>query len=264
MSSDGHCAIRVEHLSKRYFLNPREPLSVKSLVIRFPTALRRGVLSRPFWALQDVSLEVQRGEFLGIIGPNGSGKTTLLRIMAHIAAPTRGRVVVDGRVSALLELGSGFHPDSTGRENAFVNAVLLGLSRREAEERMPLIHEFSGLGSFIDQPMRTYSQGMYVRLGFSVAVHVDAEILLVDEVLAVGDAAFQQRCYQHVESLRDRGVTVVIVTHDLATLESYADRVILLEDGEVAVDGDPAPVIGEYLSRTHLGEGRARIDRGHR
>jgi ABC-type polysaccharide/polyol phosphate transport system ATPase subunit len=171
--------------------------------------------------------------------------------MAGLSPATRGTVVAHGRLSALLELGSGFHPNITGRENALVNGVLLGLSRQEAERRVPEIIEFSGLHEFADQPMRMYSQGMYLRLGFAVAVHVDPEILLVDEVLAVGDAEFQEKCYDRIERLRARGTTIITVSHDIFSLQKFCDRIILLDHGELVADGDPEPVISEYLWRVH-------------
>jgi ABC-type polysaccharide/polyol phosphate transport system ATPase subunit len=251
MLSETSEAIVLERVGKRYVLNLSRPDSVKTAVLHLPAVLR-GRQRWPFWALDDISLSISKGESVGIIGPNGSGKSTLLRIMGRIAPPTRGRVTVRGRVSTLLELGSGFHPQITGRENAVLNAVLLGLNLREARERMPEIIEFSELGDFIDQPMRTYSSGMYVRLGFSVAVHVRPEILLVDEVLAVGDAEFQSKCFAHIEKLREENVTIVVVSHDLWSVARFCDRVVLLTQGRVAMDGAPQPVIHEYLSRIAL------------
>ena len=199
--------------------------------------------------LHGLSVTVARGEFVGVLGPNGSGKSTLLKIMADLARPTQGKIDVRGRISALLELGAGFHPQITGRENAILNAVLLGLSRRETEEVLPHIIAFSELGDFIDEPMRTYSSGMYIRLGFSVAVHVHADVLLVDEVLAVGDAEFQQKCFDHIEKLRAKGVTIVLVSHDLGSVTRFCERAILLHHGQVQVEGKSQPVVHEYLSR---------------
>ena len=180
--------IALEGISKRYYLRAQRPEDIKTTVLHLPSFLKRGNAGQAFWALDEVSFSVKRGESMGVIGPNGSGKSTLLKIMADLAPPTRGKVEVAGRISALLELGAGFHPQITGRENAILNAVLLGLTRKEAQEALPDIIAFSELGNFIDEPMRTYSSGMYVRLGFSVAVHVTPDVLLVDEVLAVGDA----------------------------------------------------------------------------
>ncbi|HEY8491265.1 MAG TPA: ABC transporter ATP-binding protein [Dehalococcoidia bacterium] len=234
-------------VGKRYYLNFHKPSDLKSAVLHLPSVLAmRG--KHPFWALRDVNLEVRRGEALGVIGHNGSGKSTLLRLMAGLARPTEGAVRVQGRISPLLELGAGFHPQLSGRENLIVNAVLLGLRRREALERMPEIIAFAELEEFIDQPMRTYSQGMYMRLGFAVAVHVEPEILLVDEVLAVGDADFQAKCFAHIERLRAAGVTIVLVSHDLAAVERFCERAVLLQHGRMAAEGAPREVIDQYLA----------------
>ena len=193
MRSDRELAVQVDQLSKRYFLRGGRAQELKAAFLNLPGLLTNGRPGQEFWALRDISFSLRRGECLGIAGPNGSGKSTLLRVLAGITKPTSGRLAVNGRVSALLELGSGFHPQISGRENALLNAVLLGLSMREAREVLPEIIAFSELGGFIDQPMRTYSSGMYVRLGFAVAVYVRPEILLVDEVLAVGAAEFQSK-----------------------------------------------------------------------
>lgn len=247
MRSDDEFAVRLEGVSKRYYLNPKRPWQLRDLITR-PRALLRQLQPRePFWALRDVSLTVRRGEIVGIIGPNGSGKSTLLRILVGISPPTTGTVSICGRYAALLELGAGFHPQATGRENAYLNALFMGLTKSEAKEKVPEIIEFSGLQRFADQPMRTYSSGMYVRLGFSVAVHVRPEVLVIDEVLAVGDADFQERCFDHFAKLKERATTIVLVTHSVGSVKDYADRVILLEHGRVMRDGDPADVVDEYM-----------------
>ena len=212
---------------------------LKTALLHLPTFLKASRARQEFWALRDVSLTIRRGESVGIIGPNGAGKSTLLRIVSRLAPLTKGKLTVRGRVSPLLELGAGFHPQISGRENAILNAVLLGLSRKEAKEKLPEIADFSELGEFIDQPMRTYSSGMYVRLGFAVAVHVKPEILLVDEVLAVGDAEFQRKCFDHIEKLRQDKVTIVLVTHDLESVKRFCDRAVLLSHGVVAAEGKP-------------------------
>jgi ABC-2 type transport system ATP-binding protein/lipopolysaccharide transport system ATP-binding protein len=248
MLSNG-TAIALEGISKRYFLRAQRPEDIKTTVLHLPSFLKRSNGGRPLWALDDVSFSVKRGESLGVIGPNGSGKSTLLKIIADLAPPTRGKVEVAGRISALLELGAGFHPRITGRENAILNAVLLGLSKKEALEALPHIIAFSELGNFIDEPMRTYSSGMYVRLGFSVAVHVRPDVLLVDEVLAVGDGEFQQKCFDHIAKLRANGVTIVFVSHDLGSVTRFCDRAILLQHGQMQVEGDSLPVVQEYLDR---------------
>jgi lipopolysaccharide transport system ATP-binding protein len=243
-------AIHVEHLSKRYFLRGGRTQELKAMFLNLPGLFSNGRRAgHEFWALRDISFTLRPGECLGVAGPNGSGKSTLLRVMAGITQPSSGTLEVNGRVSALLELGAGFHPQITGRENALLNAVLLGLSMREAREVLPEIIEFSELGEFIDQPMRTYSSGMYVRLGFAVAVYVNPEILLVDEVLAVGDAEFQSKCFGHMDKLRQAGVTVLFASHDLPSLQRYTDRVMLLEHGQTVLEGKPAEVLHQYLVR---------------
>jgi len=246
---DNQDAIVLEGISKRYFLQSQRAGELKTALLHLLTFFRASRAKQPFWALKDLSLTIHRGESVGIIGANGAGKSTLLRIIARLAPPTRGKVMVRGRVSPLLELGAGFHPQITGRENAILNAVLLGLSHREAREKMAEIIDFSELGEFIDQPMRTYSSGMYVRLGFAVAVHVKPEILLIDEVLAVGDAEFQQKCFDHIEKLRRERVTIVLVTHDLGSVQRFCDRAVLLEHGSAVAQGTPQAVVDEYLAR---------------
>ena len=241
--------ICLEGISKRYYLRSQRPGDIKTTVLHLPSFLFPDRNRKAFWALDDVSFTVKRGESLGIVGPNGSGKSTLLKIMADLARPTQGKIDVRGRISALLELGAGFHPQITGRENAILNAVLLGLSRRETEEVLPHIIAFSELGDFIDEPMRTYSSGMYVRLGFSVAVHVCPDVLLVDEVLAVGDTEFQQKCFKHIEKLQAKGVTIVLVSHDLNSVMRFCSRAILLQHGQLQVQGKAQPVVHEYLLR---------------
>jgi ABC-type polysaccharide/polyol phosphate transport system ATPase subunit len=216
-------AIALDGVSKRYLLRTGGAQQLKAAVLSLPSTLLRGGTNRAsyhdFWALRDMSFTVRRGECLGLVGHNGSGKSTLLRVVAGITRPSEGRLTTNGRVSALLDLGAGFHPQISGSENALLNAVLLGLSLQEAREALPSIAEFSELGEFFDQPMRTYSSGMYVRLGFAVAVHVRPEILLVDEVLAVGDAEFQSKCFTHMEKLRRDGVTVMMASHDLPSVQ---------------------------------------------
>jgi lipopolysaccharide transport system ATP-binding protein len=213
---------------------------------------RRGgehIVNEAFWALRDVSMEVAPGEVVGLIGPNGAGKSTLLRLLARITPPTEGRIELHGRMAALLEVGTGFHPELTGRENVFLNGAILGLSRREIASRFDEIVEFSGVETFLDTPVKRYSSGMFVRLGFAVAAHLDAEIMLVDEVLAVGDAAFQRKCMNKMRDLtRDEGRTIVFVSHNLAWVERLCNRVFLIEGGEVAAQGPVAQVITGYLS----------------
>lgn len=245
--SSSDYAMVLDGVSKRYFINPNIPWRLRDLVTS-PRALARQLFPRePFWAVRDVSLSVHRGEVVGIIGSNGSGKSTLLRMMVGLSPPTAGHVSVHGRYAALLELGAGFHPQSTGRENAYLNALFMGLPKAEAKRLLPEIIEFSGLGAFADQPVRTYSSGMYIRLAFSVAIHVRPEILVIDEVLAVGDAAFQQKCFEHFAELKERLTTIVMVTHSMPSLIDYADRVVLMEHGQVKRDGLPQEVVEEYM-----------------
>ena len=203
---------------------------------------------RDFWALRDVSFEVKRGETFCVVGENGSGKSTLLQIVAGILQPTSGSVSMNGRVSALLELGAGFNPEFSGRDNVYLNASILGFNKRQIDRRYPEIEAFAEIGEFIDQPVKTYSSGMAVRLAFAVAIHVDPEILLVDEALAVGDIYFRQRCMRKVHELRARGVTVLFVSHATADVKALGDRVLWLEHGRVVEIGAPDPVISRYLA----------------
>jgi lipopolysaccharide transport system ATP-binding protein len=250
MSSEVSAAapvLSLRNVSRRYrFLEPGQEL--KTTLLHPGEAWRRRK-GHPFSAVREVTLDIMSGEFFAIVGANGSGKSTLLRLMAGLSRPSSGTVAARGRVSTLLELGSGFHPQVSGRENAILNGLLMGMTRAEVEALLPRIVGFAGLQQFIDQPMRTYSSGMYVRLGFAVAAFMDPEILLVDEVLAVGDAAFQERCYEHIESLRARGVTVVMVSHDLGAVERFATRAALMEQGRLVVIGDPHDVLSEHLER---------------
>src|SRR3954447_8975075 len=204
-------------------------------------------------ALKDISFVVDRGEAFGIIGRNGSGKSTMLKIISGILKPTSGTVNVHGRIAALIELGAGFHPEITGRENVYINGIMLGLSRREIDARFDRIIEFAGIGEFLDQPVKTYSSGMYVRLGFAIAVHVDPEILLIDEVLAVGDEEFSQKCVAKIQEMKYRGVTLLFVTHQLDQVRNLCDRAMWIDHGEVASVGDPMRVVDAYLQQVSSG-----------
>src|SRR6267142_6430973 len=199
-----------------------------------------------FWALRDVSFEVERGEALGIIGRNGAGKSTILKLLYNITAPTKGRITINGRLAALIEVASGFHPDLTGRENIYLNGSLLGMKRREISKKLDSIVDFAGVAAFIDTPVKRYSSGMYLRLGFSIAAYLDPDILLLDEVLAVGDAEFQSKCIERINQLKKAGTTIVFVSHNLAAVESLCDRVFLLSHGDVICTGPPRQVISEY------------------
>jgi ABC-type polysaccharide/polyol phosphate transport system ATPase subunit len=210
--------------------------------------LRGKVLGKgEFWALKDVNFDVRRGETLGIIGPNGSGKTTLLKILAGILYPTAGEVKVNGRISTLFELGTGFHPELTGRENIYLNGTILGLSRRRIREKFDEIVKFSELEKFIEMPLKHYSSGMQVRLAFSVAINVDPEILLVDEVLAVGDAAFQDKSFSAFEKFKKQETTIVFVSHDLGKIEEFCDRALYIDNSRVRASGPPHGIILKYL-----------------
>jgi ABC-type polysaccharide/polyol phosphate transport system ATPase subunit len=204
-------------------------------------------LHQDFWALRDVNLSIGRGETLGIVGPNGCGKSTMLQILSGIIEPTTGRVVRQGRVAALLELGAGFNPEFSGRENVYINGEIMGLSRAEVERALPSIERFAGIGAFIDRPVKTYSSGMYVRLAFSTAIHVEPDVLIVDEVLAVGDAVFANRCIRKFQELQERGVTVACVSHDLGLIKQISNRAIFLLDGRIQAEGSPADVVNRYV-----------------
>jgi homopolymeric O-antigen transport system ATP-binding protein len=250
MHSDarGAYAVELEQVSKRYLLDPARPWKLKDAFSKPLSIVRQLTAKEPFWSLRDITLRVPHGQIVGIIGANGSGKSTLLRVLAGISPPTNGHVRINGHYGALIELGAGFHPNATGRQNAYVNALFMGLSKADARAKMPEIIEFSGLGQFIDQPMRTYSSGMYLRLGFSVAVHVQPDILLVDEVLAVGDADFQEKCFEHFRTLKERGITIITVTHNIDTLVDFADRVLLMDHGRIKLDGPAGEVVSAYVN----------------
>jgi ABC-type polysaccharide/polyol phosphate transport system ATPase subunit len=233
------------NVSKRYIVRHEvDDDATKHPWIRKLNALRKR--RDEFWALNDVSFAVERGETVGIIGHNGAGKSTILKLLANITAPTSGEIVINGRLSALIEVGSGFHPELTGRENIFLNGAILGMGRREIADKLESIAEFAGVKAFLDVPVKRFSSGMYVRLGFSIASHLDPDILLLDEVLAVGDAAFQEKCLQRIEGLRRGGTTIVFISHDLAAVERICDRVILMRRGEVAASGKPREIISLY------------------
>jgi ABC-type polysaccharide/polyol phosphate transport system ATPase subunit len=204
-------------------------------------------LHSDFWALRDISFNVEKGETLSLVGPNGCGKSTLLQIVSGILQPTTGRVVTRGRIAALLELGAGFNPEFTGRENVYLNGEILGLSRGEIERAMPSIEAFAEIGEFMERPVKEYSSGMYVRLAFSTAIHVDPEILIVDEALAVGDAVFANRCVRKFQELRERKITVLFVSHDLGLVKQLSDRAILLLHGRIEAEGKPSDVINRYI-----------------
>jgi len=245
-------AIRFEHVSKRFALGERfdslrdlVPAMARRLLGRGEEQVRKG----DFWALKDINLEVRKGEALGIVGHNGAGKSTMLKHLAGIMVPTKGRIEVDGRLSALIEVGAGFHPDLTGRENVYLNGVILGMTRAEVARKFDEIVEFSGLEAFIDTPVKRYSSGMYARLGFSVAAHLDPDILVIDEVLSVGDFAFQGKSLQKMRSIAASGATVLFVSHNLRAVADLCPRTVLLDAGAIVDDGPTSEVLQSYLAR---------------
>ena len=241
--------IRVHEVSKQFRIDKDKSLKER-LVLRRDSRLA----GKEFWALRDVSFELSAGDTLGLVGHNGSGKSTLLKTIGGILTPTSGYVEKRGRMAALLELGAGFHPDLTGRENVYLNASILGLSKAQTDKYFDAIIDFSGIEQFIDTQVKFYSSGMYVRLAFAVAVHVDPEILLVDEVLAVGDEPFQRKCLERIKAFQREGRTIVFVTHSLDQTRELCDRVILLEHGSVIVDGAPTEAIRTYRERYNVPE----------
>ena len=254
--------IRLDNLSKRFILHPEAARSFQELLTGFWQKRRP---PEEFWALKDVSFEVERGDALGLIGPNGAGKSTILKLVTRIIEPTSGVIEVNGRVAALLELGAGFHPDLTGRENIFLNGSIMGLSRREIKKRFDSIVEFSGIGRFVDVPIKHYSSGMQVRLGFSIATAVEPDVLLVDEVLAVGDQAFQAKCLERIGEMRRNGTTLLFVSHNASTVRRLCNRVVRLEKGRVRSQGDTNEIIDGYLrdvSTEQDSGGIARDDSG--
>lgn len=253
-------AIIVDDLSKRFRLQTDRAHSIKELITRRD----RNSGEDHFWALRNVGIEIPEGSMYALIGHNGSGKSTLLRCIAGIYRPTSGSVKVDGRISTLLELGAGFHPDLTGRENVYMNATILGMSRKQIDAVFDEIVEFAGIADFIDSPVKIYSSGMYVRLGFSVAIHVDPEILIIDEVIAVGDQEFQRRCFEHLYELRRKGVTIVVVTHGIDTVQSMCDRAAWLDHGVLQEEGPAAEVASHYLRRVNDNEQEERALRAEK
>ena len=234
--------IIVEHVYKSFniYMDKANSLKEKLLFWNRNRKEKREVL-------KDINLTIKNGEAVGLIGVNGSGKSTLLKLMTKIIYPNQGKITTNGKLTSLLELGAGFHPDFSGRENIYFNASIFGLTRKKIDERIDKIIEFSELGSYIDNPVRTYSSGMYMRLAFAVAINVDADILLVDEVLAVGDQHFQDKCIAKMKELKEEGKTMVFVTHSLSTVKDFCNRAVWLSNGEIKMDGDPDTVIDRYL-----------------
>lgn len=256
--------ISVEDLAKKYILRHEGRVAYKTLRDEIAGSLQQvgrrlfgakdpraqSVPSREeFWALRDISFEVQQGEKLGVIGRNGAGKSTLLKILSRITAPTLGRVTIRGRVASLLEVGTGFHPELTGKENIYLNGAVLGMTRREIQRKFDEIVAFAEIDKFLDTPVKRYSSGMYIRLAFAVAAHLEPEILLVDEVLAVGDASFQKKCLGKMEQVAGEGRTILFVSHNMTAIRTLCNRVIFLEKGTKSYDGSPITAVGKYLNR---------------
>ena len=260
--TDQTVSVRADGVSKKFRLFKERNNSLKATVMR-----GKREVSEDFWALRDVSFDVHEGETFGLIGENGSGKSTMLKCLTKILTPTSGTVEVRGKVSALLELGAGFHPELSGRENVFLNGAILGLSQKELRRRFDDIVEFAGVESFIDEPVKNYSSGMYVRLGFSVAINVDPDVLLIDEVLAVGDEAFQRKCNEKFSELRNQGKTIVLVSHSLGAVNNMCHRVAWFSHGRLMEVGRPKDVIAAYTDTVQVNrqvdeQGKARWGSG--
>lgn len=266
-------AINIEHISKSYILKHqntesytalRDVITNKAKGLLNPRTKNQWAGSEEFWALKDVSFEVKQGERIGIIGRNGAGKSTLLKVLSRIVSPTSGRITIDGRVASLLEVGTGFHPELSGRENIFLNGSILGMSKSEIKSKFDEIVAFSEVEKFLDTPVKRYSSGMYVRLAFAVAAHLEPEILIVDEVLAVGDAEFQKKCLGKMKDVSSEGRTVLFVSHNMAAIQNLCDKAVYLKKGEVQMIGDTDAVITTYLrgaSETFAIDLADRVDR---
>lgn len=240
--TDKENAIEIKHVTKSFKIYYDKASTLKEHLLFW----KRNE-SELYTALKDINLDIKKGETVGLIGVNGSGKSTLLKLMTKIIYPTKGEIITHGKLTSLLELGAGFHQDFTGRENIYFNAAIFGLTKQEIDKRLDEIIEFSELGEFIDNPVRTYSSGMYMRLAFSIAINVDAEILLIDEILAVGDQHFQEKCFNKLHELKNSEKTIVIVSHSLDQIENLCTRAIWINNGLVEMDDTPSKVIPEYL-----------------
>lgn len=235
--------IEVVNVSKKFKRYQDKATTLKERLLQL-----RSSKADTFWALKDINLRVETGETLGLIGHNGSGKSTLLKLITKIIYPTSGTITTQGRVSSLLELGAGFHPDFTGRENIYINASIFGLGKKEIDKKLDSIIAFSELEGFIDSPIRTYSSGMYIRLAFAVAVHVEPQILLMDEIMAVGDANFQKKCIAKIKEFKQQGVTIVFVSHKMEDVYEICDRVVWLDHGRIVASGDTREIGQKYLA----------------
>lgn len=240
--------IEISNLAKEFKIYEDRANTLKEKIIRFGSGKKRVIT-----ILNDINLNIKKGEIIGLIGTNGSGKSTLLKLITKILYPTTGKIKVNGSMSSLLELGAGFHPDFNGIENIYFNASIFGLSKRQIDERLEKIIEFSELGDFLSQPVRTYSSGMYMRLAFSIAINVDADIILIDEILAVGDEHFRNKCHKKLAELKEQGITMVVVSHDLKALREICDRAIWLKDGSIELEGSKDEIINKYITHTKGG-----------
>lgn len=248
-------AITAENIGKRYRLGGlrQEHMSLRDTLgglLMAPFKRATGGAGQTLWALQGVNLQVQEGELVGIIGHNGAGKSTLLKILSRVVKPTTGRALIRGRVGSLLEIGTGFHPDLTGRENIYLSGAILGMHRAETERKFDEIVAFAEIDEFLETPLKWYSSGMWVRLAFSVAAHLEPQIMMMDEVLAVGDAAFQQKCIEKMREIRRQGRTILFVSHDMDAITRLCKRVVLLESGRIVADGEPSEMVDRYLTST--------------
>ena len=239
-------AISIENVKKSFKIYKDKGFTLKERILFFKS--RNAYVKNNI--LRGISFDIEKGDILGIVGKNGSGKSTLLKLITKIIYPDSGSIKINGKVSSLIELGAGFHPDMTGRENIYINASIYGLTKKEIDSKLDTIIKFSELEEFIDSPIRTYSSGMYMRLAFSVAINVEAEILLIDEILSVGDANFQAKCFRKMQELKDSGITIVIVSHDLHTMEKLCNKVIWIESGKIKRSGIPNEVLKEYIEHT--------------
>ena len=250
MSQSKDIAIKVDGVAKKFLIGSGKSASLRETIMGWFQS--RKDEKKEFWALKDITFELERGQVLGIIGRNGAGKSTLLKVLSRITEPTHGRIEIHGRVASLLEVGTGFHPELTGRENIFLNGTILGMTRSEVRAKMHEIIEFSGVEKFIDTPVKRYSSGMYVRLAFSVAAHLEPEILVIDEVLAVGDAEFQKKCLGKMEDVARQGRTVLFVSHNMAAVKSLCTKGLLIEKGKAIYLGDVKSTLDRYMNREDL------------
>lgn len=244
--NENNIAIKVDHVYKSFNIYYDRANTLKERMLFFARNKRREKRE----VLNDINLEIKKGETVALIGVNGSGKSTLLKLMTQIIFPNKGTIETKGKLTSLLELGAGFHPDFSGRENIYFNSSIFGLTKKEIDKRIEKVIEFSELQEFIDNPVRTYSSGMYMRLAFSVAINVDADILLIDEILSVGDQHFQEKCFNKMRELKQEGKTMVFVTHSMDSVKKLCDRAVWLSDGKIRMDGDTENVVNEYLKET--------------